>query len=245
MFRKRRDTNAQHEKQPRLRTVRYAFSVTVTSMLLFGLASVMSENSTYLTIETSPTSVAEGESFTITVKATAHVPVNAVDITLSYPESRIAIDGFDTGVSVITLWTEDPYARAGLIHLTGGVFQRGFIGEHTIIRIRAHAIAAGVAHVSAKDMTFIAGDGKGTEIRASDSGVTETRISVSTVDGAIAGEVTLEIITDIDNDGEVSLADISAFMSAWFSKGKLFDFNNDGRMTFKDFSILLSDSFFK
>lgn len=245
MLQKGKDVHIPPRSTPRVRTVRYAFSVAVTSVLLFSLASVMSENSTYVTIETSPTTVTENESFTITVKVKAHVPVNAVDITLSYPESRIVIDGFDTGVSVITLWAEEPYARDGLIHLTGGVFQRGFVGEHTIVRIRAHAVATGIAHVSAKDMTFVAGDGKGTEIVASDSGVTETRISVSTEDGAIESEVTLEIITDIDSDGEVGLADISAFMSAWFSKGKLFDFNDDGRMTFRDFSILLSDSFFK
>jgi hypothetical protein len=64
-------------------------------------------------------------------------------------------------------------------------------------------------------------------------------------DAGIVGTVTVRIVTDIDGDGSVSLADLSRFMTAWASKTEVYDFSGDGRMTFRDFAIILADSFFK
>jgi len=214
-------------------------------MLFASLAAVISEDSSFMSIETSPSTVKKDETFMMTVRVTAHTPVNAVDITLAYPESQMVVDGIDTGTSVITLWTEQPYAKNGEIHLTGGVFQRGFLGEHVIARIKAHATESGLAHVTTNGVTLVAGDGKGTEIAIRDTGTSETRINVTNEDGSLEGTASVSIITDIDGDGKVTLTDISAFMGAWFTRAKVFDFNGDGRMTFSDFSILLSDAFFK
>lgn len=227
------------------RTVRYAFPIVAITALFAGLAAVSSQDSSYISINTTQSTVREGDRFTIDVKAFAHTPINAVDIVLDYPENQMTIEGIDTGTSVITLWTEDPYARDGKIHLRGGVFQKGFLGEHQIARIRAKAIATGLAYVAVDNVSLIAGDGKGTEVRSEQVAENQTRIYVEAADGSIVGTATISIVTDIDGDGSVGLADISAFMSAWFTRGKLFDFNGDGRMTFRDFSILLSDSFFK
>ena len=91
-------------------TVRYAFPLIIVTAVLAGLASVVSENNSYVTVETNAETVSQGEQFTVDVKVTAHVPVNAVDLVIAYPEDAIVIDGIDTGTSVITLWTEEPYA---------------------------------------------------------------------------------------------------------------------------------------
>ncbi len=227
------------------RTVRYAFPIVALTALFAGLAAVTTQNTSYITITTSQTNVREGETFTIEVKAYAHVPVNAVDIVIDYPENQMKIQGVDTGTSVITLWTEDPYARDGKVYLRGGVFQKGFLGEHTIGRIRAEATATGLAYVNLDSAALVAGDGMGTTVQVEKISDTQTRIYVSAADGSLEGTASIEIVTDLDGDGSVDLADISAFMGAWFSKSKTFDFNGDGRMTFKDFSILLADSFFK
>lgn len=228
-----------------VRTVRYAFSTMLVGGIVMGLAAVVSENSSYITISTTPTTVQEGEQFYIDVLATAHTPVNAVDITLTYPESQITIDSIDTGTSVITLWTEEPYVRDGKIHLSGGTFKRGFIGEHTIARVRATAEATGYAQVTTDAARFVAGDGRGTDVAVETNDDGSTRIYISSADGTLESEATLSIVTDVDGNGVVDLKDISAFMAAWLTKKNTFDFNGDGRMTFRDFSILLSDSFFK
>lgn len=227
------------------RTVRYAFPIVVLATLFASLASVVTQDTSFITIETSPSTVAEGELFYIEVKATAHTAVNAVDIVLSYPEDKMSIDNIDTGTSVITLWTEEPYAKDGKIYLRGGTFKRGFIGEHTIARVHAKALTSGIAQVTTSDVTFVAGDGKGTEVDVSDVDSDDSEVSITTQDGALIATAEVTIVTDLDGNGSVDLRDVSAFMAAWFTKGKTFDFNGDGKMTFKDFSILLADSFFK
>lgn len=227
------------------RTVRYAFNTMLIGSIIAGFASVITENTSYLTIKMHPQSVTEGESFTIEVFATAHTPVNAVDVVLDYPESQMLIKGIDTGTSVITLWAEKPYVKDGHVYLRGGTFKKGFLGEHLIATIRAEAKSAGIAHITAADARFIAGDGLGTEVAVDYSKTGEVRIALGTTkDGKLEGGAKLELITDLDGDGNVDLSDISSFMSAWLTKRNTYDFNGDGRMTFRDFSILLSDSFF-
>jgi hypothetical protein len=189
--------------------------------------------------------VKKGDLFFIVVSASAHVPVNAVDITVNYPESQMEFSGVDTGESVITLWTENPYAEDGVVYLRGGTFQKGFLGEHLIAKIRMTATESGTARVTAGSARFIAGDGKGTEVSVSESDDGSTRIYIANEDGSLVGEATVFIVTDIDGNGTVDFRDISAFMAAWFNKTAVFDFNGDGKMNFRDFSILLADSFFK
>ncbi len=230
----------------RFDTVRYAFPIVVIATLFAGLASVVSENNSYVTIRTNVENVSRDQEFFIDVLVTAHVPVNAVDIVIAYPEDKISILGIDTGTSVITLWTEEPYAERGHVYLRGGTFRKGFIGERTIARIRARAIEQGDAKIFLSDSQLVAGDGKGTEINATPSSEhNEIRIAVSGTDNVIRGEASISLITDTDGDGDVDLGDVSAFMAAWFTGGKTYDFNGDGRMTFRDFSILLADSFFR
>ncbi len=212
---------------------------------IMSLAAVMSQDQSYVTIKAVPAEVSQGDQFYIDITATAHTPVNAVDITIEYPESQMKIESIDTGTSVITLWTKEPYARDGSLYFSGGTFRRGFLGEHTIARVRATALQTGTAFVTTDTAHFVAGDGLGTNVPVT-TGTDEARIYITaSEDGVLTGEAKVSIVTDIDGDGEVSLKDISSFMAAWFTRGSTFDFNGDGRMTFKDFSILLSDSFFK
>lgn len=227
-------------------TIQYAFPLVFFATLFAGLASVVSENASYVTIRTDTTSITEGESFYVDVLVSAHVPINAIDLTIAYPEKQIEIESIDTGMSVITLWTEEPHAENGTIYLRGGTFRKGFLGEHTIARIKVRGEESGIAQITLSDSQLVAGDGKGTEVPVSSANsLNSAKITVMAVDGKIAGTATLSIITDTNNDGKVNLADISAFMSAWFTKGSTFDFNNDGKMTFSDFSILLADSFLR
>ncbi len=224
--------------------MKYAFPLVLVTALFAGLASVVSENSSYITIRTEAENVAEGEQFLIDIIATVHIPVNAIDLTIQYPDDKMVIESIDTGTSVITLWTEEPYAKDGNIFLRGGTFRKGFIGEHTIARIKAHATKSGEARILIKESQLVAGDGLGTIVPVHESDTyNEVKILVRSSDGIIAGEASISVVSDTDGDGDVDLKDIATFMTAWFTRGSVFDFNGDGRMTFKDFSILLAESF--
>jgi len=213
------------------------------AVLLLSAAAVITQEQSYITIET-PTTVKEGQTFFMTVTATANVAVNAIDVVIEYPDTQIEITSIDTGTSVITLWTEDPYFEAGKIYLRGGTFGQGFIGEHDIARIRAVAIESGTAYVITNSVKFIAGDGEGTEVAVGDKNTEKTKIYITNTDGSLVGTASVKIVTDVDGDGDVDITDISSFMASWFNRDTFFDFNGDGKMNFRDFSILLADSFF-
>lgn len=235
--------------------MRYAFPLVFTFAALLGAAAVVSTSKSFIHIESSVTSVRAGETFSIDVFVNAHVPVNAINISLDFPKDQVQITGIDTGESVITLWTEEPYIENNAVILSGGTFRRGFIGDHLIATINARAIESGLAQFTVSDVQLLAGDGTGASVAVSDSEDDSTTLYVLSEDGTYApatgegvglqGTVSIVIITDIDGDGTVTLADVSRFMSAWSNRAVIYDFNNDGKMTFRDFGIILADSFFR
>lgn len=225
-------------------TVRFAFPAVLLFSALVGAALTISSEKSYVRIETNPRDVVAGNDFVINIYASAKVPTNAVDITVEYPESQIQILGIDKGESVITIWTEEPYAKSGNIHLRGGVFRKGFLGEHLIARVNARAVESGVAHILTSRTEFLAGDGKGTVVAVSKTGAEKADVQISE-SGEIKSDIQIGIVTDINGDGEVDMTDIKAFLSSWNSGRKDFDFNKDGSMNFRDFGILLAHSFLK
>lgn len=229
----------------RSRTVKYAFPLLFTTISLIGAALILPDDASYIRLESSKASVVQDEQFYIDVYAGAHVPVNAVNISLSYPTKSVAITGIDVGESVITIWTKDPYVEGGKVYLSGGTFRKGFLGEHLIARINAKALETGKATFSAQEIMLLAGDGSGSTVSLDDSGAESLVVQVATDNGEIASDVAFIFTTDIDGDGQVGMSDILSFMGAWSAKDLVYDFNNDKRMNFTDFGIILADSFRK
>jgi len=225
------------------------FSFSVLSIaLLLGAAAVSSNDASYIRLKTSTATVKAGEKFSIDIYAYASVPVNAVTVSLQYDNKKVKAEGVDRGQSVLTLWTEEPKIENGKVMLSGGTFRKGFIGEHKIATVRFTALETGQGDFSTADVTFLAGDGKGSTVKTVAGSDSETEVYVydATADPSkINADVTLSLKTDIDGDGLVNLTDISSFMGAWATNSYIYDFNGDGKMTFTDFSIILADIFRK
>jgi len=224
------------------------FPALLTFAALFSLASVTSTQSSYIRLESSETSIEAGDRFTLRVYARAHVPVNAVDITLGFDTDSVEVLEVDRGQSVLTIWTEDPIIKSNKVILRGGTYRKGFIGEHEIASIDLRALNTGLGTFEATDVVLLAGDGSGTPVKVSkslDSSVNFFIYDENTDPETIAINVKVKVVTDINGDGRVTLVDISAFMAAWGSKNATYDFNSDGKMTFRDFSIILADYFLK
>jgi len=233
-------------------TIKYAFPLIFAVAALLGTAAVVSNSKSFIHLESSSSSVRSGQTFQIDVYVTAHVPINAVDINLTFPKEQISIVGIDIGESVITLWTEEPYIKNNSVILQGGTFRKGFLGDHKIATINARAIQTGLAQFTAEDVVLLAGDGSGTAVKVSETGKESTSLYIAHEDGTftpvkegvgLQGTASVVLITDIDGDGKVTLGDISRFMAAWSSRAVIYDFNGDGAMSFRDFGIILADSF--
>jgi hypothetical protein len=231
-------------------TVRYAFSFLFVFAALASIAAVSSTKGSYIKVVSNEQAVEVGTQFSLEVYVFADAPVNAVDISVLYPDSQVEVLGIDKGESVITLWTEEPSVKNGAVILRGGTYKRGFVGEHKIATINLKAKTAGSAQFLAGTVSLLAGDGKGTSITADTSRAkvvtTVFPVGQKPADaGTFEGSVSFVVVTDVDGDGDVTLRDISSFMANWTSKDRQFDFNNDGQMTFRDFSIILYDYFAK
>lgn len=226
--------------------VRYMFPVVIGALAILGASVVSSENKSYLELAPSTTSVKSGEGFYIDVYAFAHVPVNALDVTIEFIPETVQITGVDIGQSVLTVWTQEPKVDAGTITFGGGTYRRGFMGRHLIATIEAKALKTGKTEFVISGAEFLAGDGLGTPVAlARDAPKTKQSFIIYDQDNdpaAISASVGLYITPDIDGDGMVTLRDISSFMTVWYNKEKTYDFNDDARMNFIDFSIILAKS---
>lgn len=227
------------------RTIRYAFSLAFATAITASLATAVITEKTHLVLRTDTTTVRAGEEFVVDLYAVASDPVNAIDITLEFPSAQVEVLGIDTGLSVITLWTEEPVPNNNEIIFSGGTFRQGFVGEHLIASISMRAVESGTANITISEAQFLAGDGSGNEVQFDDQDNEAARIYIANEDGTLVAELNVEIITDLDGDGEVTLSDVDTFMDAWRSKNVLFDFNGDKNMNFSDFAIILADSFIR
>ena len=224
-------------------TVRYAFSFLFLFAAIVGMAAVASKDSSYIRIASSAAAVDQGDQFSVDVFVYANTPVNAVDISIAFPPSQVEVLGIDKGQSVITLWTEEPHIEGDLVVMRGGTYKKGFVGEHKIATINVKAKSAGKAEFLTSAVKLLAGDGKGSDVKADVSrGTVLTSITPAGTGAAneLKASVSAIFVTDIDGDGAVSIRDISSFMASWANKDTQYDFNNDGAMTFKDFSIILA-----
>jgi hypothetical protein len=227
-------------------TVKYMFPAVLGTMLLLGASNITSVDQSYVYLSSDSRTVEVGQMLILEVAVSAHTPINAVDITVVFPPDKVEVFSVDRGQSVLTLWTEDPIVSTDYVQFIGGTFRRGFVGQHKIASIKFRALAAGQYKIRSQDITFVAGDGSGNEVTATDNNAGKMALfnfDESTSAEEIKVAIAAGITTDLNQDGRVTLQDISAFMGAWNTRTQLFDFNNDGRMSFKDFSIILADFF--
>ena len=228
-------------------TIRFMFPAVLSFAAVLGAAVVTSDEVSYIRLETSTQTIEAGDRFSIEVFAYAHVPVNAVDVTIQFDPESVKVISVDRGESVLTLWTQDPIIEKDRVLLQGGTFRRGFLTEHKIATINVRANDTGQSSFEATDVVLLAGDGSGSSVavaEAVDSKVNFFIYDENTDPDSIKVAVNVDIITDIDGDGKVTIRDVSAFMAAWHSKSRIYDFNKDGRMNFRDFSIILTNLLF-
>ena len=105
-------------------TVRYAFSFLFVFAAIASIAAVSSSKGSYVKVVPSANMVEVGTQFTLEVYVFADAPINAVDLSVLYPEAQVEVLGIDKGESVITLWTEEPNVKDGAVILRGGTYKR-------------------------------------------------------------------------------------------------------------------------
>jgi len=226
--------------------------LTITGLYLNPLAN--SPAKTSMQIDPKNKTVSVGEVFTVQVLVESTIPVNVFSGLITFNESVLAIASIDYNTSIADLWAKEPWYSHGhgTITFAGGTTRSGgFTGNESLLSIKFTAISSGDGKISLANVKILQHDGLGT-----DAPLYESIDSILTVIPTSTNNETYKpkqsnrqtnvtVLTkspnpDINQDGEVSISDLSVFMLYLTSNNPLADFNNDGKVNTADLSILLN-----
>ncbi|KKS45482.1 hypothetical protein A2127_00560 [Candidatus Jorgensenbacteria bacterium GWC1_48_12] len=109
-----------------------------------------------------------GRNFTVSVKVSTNVPVNAVSAVINYPNNNLEAVGISKTGSVVNLWVQEPSFSntdsLGNVRFEGVVLNPGFTGEGGVLDITFRVKAKGGANLNFFSGTVLANDGKGTNV---------------------------------------------------------------------------------
>ena len=190
-----------------------------------------------------------GNTFTTSLELTANEPINAFTGQISFNPNTLRVEKIDYNVSIADLWAEEPWYKNGdgTIHFAGGTTQPGgFIGTGSILTITFTTINAGSANVSLNDVMVLRHDGLGSEAPLA-APIDGLFTIVSDAPRVAQPQSETAVIVrdpnrrgDLNNDGTVSVTDVSIFFVHLAIGNEASDFNDDGRISTADLSILIS-----
>ncbi len=221
----------------------------LTSMSFFMVS--LSTEEVMARMDLSPTAavVNVDGSFTTSLYVEATTPVNAFTGVLTFDPNKLQVEKIDYNTSIADLWAEAPWYKNGdgTIHFAGGTTKAGgFSGRGNLLTITFHSIAAGEAPVRIKDAAVLRHDGLGTEAILDTPidglftvvGNTKTVATIHDKTAVIVRDPALS--GDLNDDGIVSIGDISIFFTYLTTSDPRGDLNKDNRISTSDLSILIS-----
>lgn len=223
----------------------------MTAALLFALPITTTPQAS-MSISPTEATVELGDTLVVKVVVSAEVPVNAFTGEVVFDSGVFSVDKIEYDTSIANLWVTEPwYSKSdNSIYFAGGdTTPGGFTGRGTLMTIYLTAKNPGFVSLSLLEAKVLQHDGFGTEATL-DTGAdflfTAERIASETnvAEGKI-NEMWVQVDTaspsaDLNQDGIVTLADLSILTVNFGSTKKQYDLNQNGRVGFGDLSILLN-----
>lgn len=218
------------------------------------LASVIGEAEAGMYLNPSSGSFKIGEPIEVTLRVQSKIPTNVFAGKLKFNPEYLEVEKIDYNISVADLWAIEPWFKNGdgtLQFAGGSTDSAGFVGDEQLLKITFRSLGKGETALELLDATILKHDGLGTEAEIIDNPIDalfslETEQLMEKVvfwqDWA-AGTIAVEperAMTDLNNDGKQTTADISIFMVDLVKGNLRSDFNNDGAVNTKDLSIILN-----
>lgn len=190
--------------------------------------------------------VSVGEEFVMHVVVEVSAPANVFAGDVHFDTEVLAVESISYNTSIADVWVEKPWYEdgEGTIDFGGGTTVRGgFAGRGELMTIAFRTLREGEATLSLKGARILLSDGLGT-----DAEVMPPIDAVITIDTAeTAGAMTSNVRVvrtapsmDLDGDGAITYADVSAFVFGMAGGGEALDFDDDGSVGISDFRLLLS-----
>jgi len=204
---------------------------------------------TYITLVPNTTVVNIGDTYATDVIVSSDTSVNVFAGTILFDPTIAVVEDITYNTSIANLWTEEPWYKNGdgTITFAGGTTQPGgFVGSGQLMTITFRSQQVGRQKLSLENVSILEHDGLGTETDVSSSNILiSIQNAPSPITNTYSTATPVEVVVinkafDLNGDGKIGLADVSAFFAAIINNDRRADFNNDGRVNTADLSMLLS-----
>lgn len=191
-----------------------------------------------------------GEEFTVAIEVATNVPTNVYAGEVHFDSKIFTVKSIDYNTSIANLWAEEPWYSNGdgTVNFAGGTTaEGGFVGSDNILHITFKTLKAGAGEIGLKDAHILLYDGLGTDAKLAPrkpivigSQPQQTQLNARPISKDTSVSVREDAPSyDLNNDGKVSLGDVSMFMANLKSSDKRFDLNADGKIGLRDLNMLL------
>lgn len=145
----------------------FVFSLLSVPVLAVTTDTKANTTTPHVFLVSSSPSIAPNAEFTIQVLVDSPLPINALDLQISYPSDKIQFLNSDTAQSVVSFWqSPSPFLFAGHLRFTGGMAMP-FQGTKGIVStLHFRSLGEGYGIVSFERNNIYLADGKGTKISA-------------------------------------------------------------------------------
>jgi len=223
----------------------------MAAALLFALPFANAPQAS-LSISPGEAAVALGDTLVVEVVVEASVPVNAFTGEVVFDSDVFSVDKIEYDTSIADLWVTEPWfsKSANSIYFAGGdTAPGGFTGRGTLMTVYLTALNPGFVSLTLANAQVLQHDGFGTAATLTesvDSLFTAERLATETkVATARKNETWVQVASapptpDFNDDGRVTLTDLSIFTIHFGGSNMRYDLNQNGRVDFGDLSILLN-----
>jgi hypothetical protein len=194
-----------------------------------------------------------GEEFEVQLVVESSIPVNAFSGDLTFNTDVLSVARIDYNTSIANLWVQEPWYSngEGTINFAGGTTKAGgFQGTGTLITVTFTTLKEGQGFIGITNARILQHDGLGSE-----TNLEQPIDAIFTIENSTGNSVDVlhksdpkstwfnvqkeKPSTDLNADGEQTIADVSIFMMQMVSQNMQSDFNEDGKVSATDLSILL------
>lgn len=209
---------------------------------------------TTISIEPQKTNFTIEEDIAIDITVASRAPLNALEARLQFPPEHLQVKELITDSPIIDIWVEEPNFsnEEGYVSFIGGTTRAGgVVGKAQILTVVFTPIKPGTVELGFEHSLVLQSDGEGSDLLEDsvDADFIVRELESPTRSNVVTRETIAEYVIkdtgppspDLNNDGEVSIKDVSVFLpslSQDYDKKK--DFNQDGKVNLVDMSIMMS-----
>lgn len=189
--------------------------------------------------------------FEVSLVVESSLPVNVFSGQLSFNPDVLVVEQINYNTGVADLWAEEPWYSngEGTVNFGGGTTQSGgFTGTEELLTITFRSLKEGEGIISLTEPQILRYDGLGTPselVPPIDAIITinnDDALNLVSRENSDIRFIIAEKIpsTDLNEDGQQTIADVSVFIIGMLTYDRRLDFNLDGKVDTRDLSIILN-----